>query len=715
MASPTVQEMIEWAELAQTTSVDATMPSVTNVGDLLLIVMGCGETQDFVDEPAEWTQLAFTSIAPMTAVFAKISDGTEAGSSVQFICEEPARWCGYTFRITNWLGNIASGIFLDVAFGTSNSPNPPSVSNGSSEDRLAIAWYVYAVGSVTASAYPTNFSDNQDFNTAGTGTSCSVGIATRQFTGNSIDPGTFTASTSNTWESATIMIRPNASSPVNQSLALATTTAEMLAAKAKIVCLMGSMSASAGELALNAISAATGARTQVMGLMSASAEMYANIVNVEEEEVIFNISNIKVYYFKLYTNYHTSESASFFDSGTFDGGLFDGAGGSPSGDGTFIDLWPSTIIPSYSWPINGRQTSLTYILPRKFGQAGERGELNDLDEDLVLGYYLESVVVDREEPYGVIVHSGRIEEYTISDPAADGIAITIMPNASNFMDHFVFGPIEFVDEDPTNMFLYFLNNGYLPGLTWDNSNPLVGQKFTITFEKQRVGDIVDQIRQISGANWFWRVNPDNTVTYNKWSLKSATHSIAGSNVSVINYVRSKIDTKYRVFLFGAEARDEFGFLLDRIYAVATEPGYDPTVNPRDLFYTDSRITDTGTAERIANALLEFHKRELIETEIEIIDSNQDVEHGYDIETIKPGDTLEVFNPQATYNRTRWGQFDYGTEPWGNEYAGLVQGPLVVAEINYLGRSIKVKLTNRPAAFVEELVNLDNKILLEGSV
>lgn len=419
-----------------------------------------------------------------------------------------------------------------------------------------------------------------------------------------------------------------------------------------------------------------------------------------------------------------------YDEGTYDGGLYDFGSNYPPAPkvflyhlytdnlGSFFRIWADAAsIPEYNWNINSGISSLECILPRQWGMAGEKDEILEggLLDNLVLGHRIDIYAVDKEAPEGILIYRGNIEEYTISDPPQQPIRVTLMPLTSRFEDRFIYGPLNFVDTDPTDMVQYLVDNDYLPGITFDASNPLVGQLFTISFEKEKVGNIMERIRQMAGNKWYWRLNPDSSLTFNKWDFKQASdHRITSEMFSVVNYIRSRVDVKKRVYVFGAESRDEFGALVERIEAVASVTGYDPNIEPRDLFHTDSRITDNATALRAATSLLQFYQEETIETEVTIFDNNHEQTKGYDIESLKPGQTLEIFNPRQIYKRTLWGSFKWLGDKWGNQYAGLVQGPLVISSVEYKGWYCNVKLTNRPVLVVEELVRLLERQNLEGS-
>lgn len=387
-----------------------------------------------------------------------------------------------------------------------------------------------------------------------------------------------------------------------------------------------------------------------------------------------------------------------------------------------IGVWGDVAtLPVYRWPINSGPQAMDLMLPRPWGAAGERGEAGS-DSNVNLGNQVTVDVYDAEGE--TLLYSGSIEEYSIPEPAS-GVRVTLIPKTSRFQDRVIRGPLTLSDYDPTDMLHYLIDPSgysgtegtYLPGISWDAANALVGVSYTQTFEKMRVSQALEIIRRLGGSKWFYRLNPDNSLTFKSWDLKApADHIIRGPNFSQVKYVRSRSNVKKRVYVYGAEERrdDDGNLIQERIEAVATAPAYDAEADPRDDFYTDARIVDYNTALRVATSRLEFLQDDAIETEIDIPDSSKDALYGYDIDSLKPGDTLKIIDPRLVYRRTKWGAFKWAAEPWAGVWAALVQRPLVIAEVQYGFYTAHVKLTNRPASVIEELLAVGERQLMEGS-
>lgn len=388
-------------------------------------------------------------------------------------------------------------------------------------------------------------------------------------------------------------------------------------------------------------------------------------------------------------------------------------------DGNYIKTWNDFATPPvFRSVINNGLGAFTFQLPRNWGFAGELGDGGS--DDLTHGNIVKLYVVDRESEEGVLIYQGSLQHYRMHLTSGLVEDITLISKASLLGDRTVRGPISFVDVDPRDMMKYFVDNGYLPGVTWSAFNPAVGQLYSATFESEKIGQIFARIVQLAGGRWYYRFDPDNSLIFRDWNKNEIDHSlIIGKHVAGdVSYVRSSIDIKKRVFVFGQpEQRDDDGVLIqEAVEAVASQPGYDPTIEPRDLFYTNPRISGNDQAARVATALLEFYSEPLIETEFEVVDSNIDIFRGYDIESLAPGHVIRLVNPERSLQRRIWGDGSIWGDGgiWGATWFEQVQEGLVISELEYRFESCWVKLTSLPLRLVEELVQVADRVSLVGS-
>lgn len=201
MAYPTIAGYTTGSRTSNATSTSITVPSGTQAGDLMLLLISKDGTGLFT-APSGWEVLENTgSSAQAVGVFyrqltAPLSNFTIAHAS------EMTAWV--LLRIPD--GEVPQK--SSRATGSSTSPNPPSLTHsfgaGTEVMWLAMMGHDY---NRTTSAYPSNFPDNR-INSRSTATGGSgVSMATLNSTTNPQDPGTFTISSRDTWQAYTLAIK----------------------------------------------------------------------------------------------------------------------------------------------------------------------------------------------------------------------------------------------------------------------------------------------------------------------------------------------------------------------------------------------------------------------------------------------------------------------------------------------------------------------------
>ena len=153
--------------------------------------------------PSGWTEIAeISSTVCNGAVFEKVANGSESGLVTAVASASCTNSVACCYRVANAHPSTPSEIA--TATGTSTAPDPPSrTASWGVEENLAIA----AMGkraSSAFSAYPSGYATAQLSGTQGNVLSA---MATRQTTGATEDPGSFTLGTSVGWWAATIMVR----------------------------------------------------------------------------------------------------------------------------------------------------------------------------------------------------------------------------------------------------------------------------------------------------------------------------------------------------------------------------------------------------------------------------------------------------------------------------------------------------------------------------
>lgn len=234
MAFPTVEAVQESPNLSGTEHV-VDFPATVNAGDLLLLIhSNFNDFIEFQNDGSGWTELYDGAVGSSGRgqAWVKEAAGDEGGGTVTLSNE--VNTTGTTgsaqmYRISGWSGTLTpgtAGIDHGTAGGTSDTPNPPSLSAPwGSDDNLWIAAGHAADDDASWDAAPTNYTNLFSTLSGGGGNnSGSTGSARRENATGTEDPGSFTLSQSEGWLATTFVIEPASGGGVSQTVGIAAET-----------------------------------------------------------------------------------------------------------------------------------------------------------------------------------------------------------------------------------------------------------------------------------------------------------------------------------------------------------------------------------------------------------------------------------------------------------------------------------------------------------
>lgn len=211
LGAPVVASVTETAFNTDTTDHYVGMPATVDEGNLLIVLL-VNDRNRSASTPGGWSLLGSVTngVHVNLSVYCKVADGTEGGTTVNFVTSAAEEATAQVYRITNWHGTTPPEVSTAAA-GTDTAPDAPSL-NPAGWDVANTLWLAVAgqdrgdqSGPV---AYPTSYTDGTTtLSSDGTG-SCRVYSARTSLAAASEDPDPFTIPTSEQWVALTIAIRP---------------------------------------------------------------------------------------------------------------------------------------------------------------------------------------------------------------------------------------------------------------------------------------------------------------------------------------------------------------------------------------------------------------------------------------------------------------------------------------------------------------------------
>lgn len=211
MAFPVVESLTPTLFGSNTTAHQVAMPATVNAGELLLTFFTNDGSATVTNPGGGWASLgtAVNGTNVRASVYGKIADGTEGGTTVNFVTSATEHAAAQVYRISGWGGDARDVQVSTTANGASTAPNAPSLDPGWGTGE--VLWLTYAGYSsgATVSSYPANFTNGTLSRSATSGTTATAEVATarRETTAASEDAGAFALTASSAWVAMTVAIR----------------------------------------------------------------------------------------------------------------------------------------------------------------------------------------------------------------------------------------------------------------------------------------------------------------------------------------------------------------------------------------------------------------------------------------------------------------------------------------------------------------------------
>ncbi len=470
--------------------------------------------------------------------------------------------------------------------------------------------------------------------------------------------------------------------------------------------------------------------------------------------------------------------------------------------GQFINqITDAPLLAGFKESINSATTPLRVTLPRKFDnfdEAGITGNLGTIALGNVWKYYLFGPGLGAN---GLLRFQGVVDKYEpqITENGEESLVVTLTPQNSAVGDQALTGVQQFGSPnnsgtwvDPITMFNYWFQNNdpvtpgwpYVYPLTLDPTNPSSsGVTSQYTFTQQNILSVLNTIIQLLPANWYWRANPDNSVTLNVAPTTAQNQFYIGRHITAPTYSKDVTQLSNGVQVLGATVNVALtsaitnganltslsvthlpialtagqpiiinnttagtttlacttsgavstgatsipinSITANSAYAVGVPIGIPISAlklgsdfsnyRKRVYQYADTRITDTGTASALAQYFLNTLDQITYRFKLRIIDYRGDSQTGlgYDIETIKVGQTAQIINPTGAGQSVvpLWDVAKWDVDVWDGSPGEALNQVTIITGLTYGFDYVDLELASFAPNQNRELVNLANRFLL----
>ena len=363
---------------------------------------------------------------------------------------------------------------------------------------------------------------------------------------------------------------------------------------------------------------------------------------------------------------------------------------------SYVKSWTAEVLsePTFRMVINGGAGEMVIRLGRKFDDFGE-------DVDVKLFNKVEVWCYDRDAINGTMIYSGFISGYRpVLDGHSEYIEVTLLPylvECSNIMLRSGSDTqVSYSSQDPADILKDIIDKYRSDGgeieytvTSVDNCNTTV----SYTFNCYTIKEALDKVIELTPENWYWRIDADDIIHLHLSSMSDATHDfVIGKHVNYMETWRRAEDLINRVYFIGQESA---GVPMYRVYSnTSSIEAYGIHVTKK----VDQRVALTSSADIISNRIINSKEDPEIRTTLVVVDNNgSNHTHGlgYDIESIKPGDTMRIRNiKHGVKTISLWDVAMWDVDVWDQTLAYSAADVIQILAVEYTPNLVRLEASSR---------------------
>lgn len=390
------------------------------------------------------------------------------------------------------------------------------------------------------------------------------------------------------------------------------------------------------------------------------------------------MSSVKSFYYKIYGRSATKWDVMYWDVDNWDY------------NNALLGTLSKEVLntPSFRKTIDSGSSELKIDLGNKFNNFGE-GSLIDF------GNTIELYVVGYNDAAPTKIYTGIITSYEpILLENSQHVLVTALGlnyDLSDIVLEDVSGntAIEYIDEDVADIIKDILDKYQVSGglVTYlDADIPTTGTTASYTFNLTKVKDALDTAVSLLPAYWYYYVDSTGAFKLVQTSTAAADHKLAvGREIKSINARKTKEQVVNEVYFVGGTPAGG-----EQLYLKFSRPGSIDAYGRRSQIVIDQRVTLSGTAGQKANKILDEFESPLTRLEVEVVDDNAN-NLGYDIESIEPGDSIQIQN--ITYgaeDSSLWDIMYWDVDNWDGSITNSQAEILQIKTVDYNYDSVRIE-------------------------
>lgn len=261
--------------------------------------------------------------------------------------------------------------------------------------------------------------------------------------------------------------------------------------------------------------------------------------------------------------------------------------------------------------------------------------------------------------------------------------------------------IKYLSQDPSNILKDILDKFTAMGglLDYDTGTvDLTGTTVSYQFNTAMVQEALQKIVELAPEDWYFRIGADNKV-YFKPKSSSVDHKFyIGRNVKYYKQEKRLENIVNYIYFKGKD-------FFKRYSNTSSEGVYGRYAKKM----VDERVTKVATADTMANTILDRMATPEIRITIDVVDSNNTEGKGYDIESIKVGDTCKIFNA-TTKGENLWDSMMWDVDSWDYDVTNTAGIALQIQKVEYHPDFVRLEISNRQPDIAKRIEDINRNLV-----
>lgn len=237
-----------------------------------------------------------------------------------------------------------------------------------------------------------------------------------------------------------------------------------------------------------------------------------------------------------------------------------------------------------------------------------------------------------------------------------------------------------------------------------NSVDTVGDSESYLFNMNTYQEAMKKVVDMCPVGWYLRVGADDIV-YLKAKNSVADHTfILGQHISEYEPEKRTESLVNRVFFMGGDPGTG-----SNLYKKYTRSGSVSSYGKWDRRIIDDRVKLSATMDDIATRILDNFDAPEIRIVVKILDDNNEQGKGYDIESIKVGQTCKILN-STKQSENKWDSVQWDTAAWDYDITNAAAILLQIQRIEYSPDYCVLELSNRQPDIARRVEDINNRLM-----